>query len=516
MQTVRIPMRDGVELGADVYTPVGASKGVLLSWGPYGRSGLLAIISSARMYAAQGYTVVFASTRGTADSGGTLDPMRDEARDGQDIVAWMRRQPWYPGRFATLGGSYLGYTQWALLSDPPEDLVTAIVAVGPHDFSRHAWGTGEFNFDLLGWAEVVRTATVSLPRILINQITTGKRLQPIFRATPVVDAADAYFKTTAPWLRERLVRPDLSDHYWQPMQHADALEKVTIPILIIAGWQDIFLSQSIQQYNRLRERDVDVALTVGPWTHLQIGLGAQSVVAPESLAWLNRHLAESTSPPRSAPVRIHDAASGKWRDLQVWPPRTVPTKLYLHDSGRLAAALPPATASTRSFLFDPAKPTPAVGGNMLENGGYKNDSALAARRDVLAYDTDPLPTNLTIVGSVRVALAHSTDLPDADLFVRISDVDQKGRSRNVTETYVRLQDGPTSVGLNLLPTAYTFRAGHCVRLLVAGGSFPQFARNPGTGENPLTATSLKSNRHTIHHAEGISALELPVVDTSLG
>jgi putative CocE/NonD family hydrolase len=467
------------------------------------------------MYAGQGYTVVFASTRGTADSGGTLDPMRDEARDGQDIVAWMRRQAWYPGRFATFGISYLGYTQWALLSDPPEDLVTSIVAVGPHDFSRHAWGTGAFNFDLIGWAELVRTSTASLPRALVNQILSGMRLRPIFRATPVVDKADAHFRSTAPWVRERLIRPDLSDPFWRPMQHADALQKTTVPILIFAGWQDLFLPQSIQQYIQLHDRAVDVAITVGAWTHLQLASGAQSVVAPESVAWLDRYLAGSKAAPRSVPVRIQDGASGKWRDLPVWPPMTATTKLHLHDDGRLIAALPPATAATRSFVFDPSAPTPAVGGNMLAGGGYKNDSALAARRDVLAYDTDPLPTNLTIIGSARVALAHTTELPDADLFVRICDVDRKGRSRNVAETYVRLQDGPTSVGLNLLPTAHTFRAGHRLRLIVAGGSFPQFARNPGSGENPLTATSRRPNRHTIQHADGVSTLELPVADTSL-
>src|SRR5215831_13429553 len=68
MQTVRIPMRDGIEVGADVYTPAGVSKGLVLTWGPYGRGGLIAA-SSARLYAAQGYTLVSASTRGAADSG---------------------------------------------------------------------------------------------------------------------------------------------------------------------------------------------------------------------------------------------------------------------------------------------------------------------------------------------------------------------------------------------------------------------------------------------------------------
>jgi putative CocE/NonD family hydrolase len=296
------------------------------------------------------------------------------------------------------------------------------------------------------------------------------------------------------------------------MQHADALQKASIPILLFAGWQDIFLPQSIQQYTQLRDRGVDVAITVGAWTHLQVGQGAQSVMASESIAWLDRYLAGSKAAPRSAPVRIQDGMSGRWRDLPVWPPMTAPTQLYLQDDGRLSATPALAPAATRSFIFNPADPTPAVGGNMLAGGGYKNDTALAARRDVLAYDSDPLPANLTIIGSARITLAHTTELPDADLFVRISDVDRQGRSRNVAERYVRLRGAQPTVSLDLLPTMYTFLAGHRIRLIITGASFPQFARNPGSGENPLTAIAFTANRHTIQHAGGASMLELPVAD----
>jgi predicted acyl esterase len=79
-----------------------------------------------------------------------LNPQRTEAEDGHGIVAWMRQQPWYDGRFATVGGSYLGHTQWALLEEPEPDHVAAVVLVAPHDFARHAWGTGTFKLDFVG------------------------------------------------------------------------------------------------------------------------------------------------------------------------------------------------------------------------------------------------------------------------------------------------------------------------------------------------------------------------------
>ena len=62
--------------------------------------------------------------------------MRHEAADGQDTVAWLRRQHWFDGRLATYGASYLGFVQWALATDPPPELRAAVVLAGPHDFSR--------------------------------------------------------------------------------------------------------------------------------------------------------------------------------------------------------------------------------------------------------------------------------------------------------------------------------------------------------------------------------------------
>ncbi|XVQ06915.1 CocE/NonD family hydrolase C-terminal non-catalytic domain-containing protein [Spirillospora sp. CA-255316] len=114
----------------------------------------------------------------------------------------------------------------------------------------------------------------------------------------------------------------------------------------------------------------------------------------------------------------------------------------------------------------------------------------------------------------KIAVSRSSSLL-VDLFVRLSDVDGKGRSRNVTEAYVRLAPDrePGSIRLALRHTAHRFRAGHRVRLLIAGGSHPQFARNLGTGENPGTGSTLKPATHTIHHGDSASSrLMLPVAD----
>lgn len=510
-RNVSIPTRDQVMLAADLYEPLTKPAGTLLVRGPYGR-GLALSMMLARTYAGRGYRVLFVSSRGTYGSGGEFDPNRTEAADGQDVVAWMREQPWFTGSFATIGASYLGYTQWALLSDPPAELKAAVIGVGPHDFSRHAWGTGAFNLDLIGWSDrIVHQESVTGLTGMLRDATAGRRLGPVLNGLPLADAVDAYFAGRAPWMRYRLTHPDLNDSYWAPMQHAAALERTSIPVLLLSGWQDIFLTQTIEQYTRLRDRGVDVALTIGPWTHLDYMSKAAPTSGRESLDWLDEHLSGRAHRRRSAAARVFVTGTGEWRDLPRWPPDGGTSSLYLRAADGLTEDAPPADETLSEFTFDPAAPTPTLGGPLIVDGGVKDDTALAARSDVLAFTSDPLDSDLEIAGAPGVELAHSTDNPHADLFVRLSEVDARGRSRNVTEAYLRLdpdRDRSAPVKLALRDTAHRFRAGNRIRLLIAGGSHPQYARNLGTGENPALGSTLRPVRHTISF--GTSRLLLPV------
>src|ERR1700742_1484088 len=152
---VYVPMRDGVRLVADHYAPTTSTPlGTLLVRGPYGRAFPFSLVY-AHLLAPRGYHVVLQSVRGTFGSGGEFEPMINEAADGADTVVWLREQPWFTGRFATVGLSYLGFTQWALLHDPPPELAAAVITAGPHDLLDSVWGTGAFSIDFLGWSDLV-------------------------------------------------------------------------------------------------------------------------------------------------------------------------------------------------------------------------------------------------------------------------------------------------------------------------------------------------------------------------
>lgn len=509
---VRVPMRDGVDLLATHYAPsTPEPAGTLLVRCPYGRGFPFATLFGTT-YAARGYHVVIQSVRGTFGSGGEFTPMVNEVADGADTVAWLRTEPWFTGSFATLGLSYLGFTQWALLMDPPPELKAAIISVGPHDFNASSWGTGSFSLnDFLGWCDMVsHQEDPNRFRVGIRQARAARIVNRTSNQLPLGETGRALLRSGAPWYESWLEHPDADDPFWEPMQLTAALDRVEIPVLLFSGWQDLFLGQTFDQYRHLRGRGVTTALTVGAWTHTQLMSKGAPVVVRETLSWLDAHLRGRPVPPRS-PVRVEVTKHG-WVELPDWPPAMTERTLYLQPAHRLSDAPADAAAAPSTFTFDPADPTPTIGGRLLSpEGGYQADGALAKRADVLDFTGDPLPADLYVVGTPVIELAHTSDNPHNDVFVRVSEVDAKGRSQNVTDGFVRLTTDTGSVRLELDAVAHRFGAGSRIRVVVAGGSHPRYARNLGTGEPVISGRSMKPATHTVFHGDGgQSRLTLPM------
>ncbi|POS70669.1 hypothetical protein DHEL01_v210940 [Diaporthe helianthi] len=523
---VKIPLagEDDIQLAADLFTPLlkenEKPKGTILTQCPYGR-GFPTM--SARHFASRGYMVLFVSVRGTFGSSGQFDAARNELQDGPRVVEWMRQQPWYTGTFGTVGASYLSYVQWALMNGPdgpPHDMAAAIPSIGPDDFSKLVWGTGALWLTCVDWAWGVATqeSRSNLARIYGMLTTTLNTLAHVKKSVPLLDGAKSFFQGKAPFVLEWIARPDReNDPFYDSMKQGGALSSSSskLPILLFNGWQDIFCANVMEQYYRLRENGCNVALTVGPWNHVQVGRGEG--MTKQSLDWMDKYLAKlNDGEIRPNPVRIRVTGANEWRWLPSWPPATRALELSLHPEGRLVKEQLEKT-DEESFTFDPHNPTPTMGGPLLFQGGVVDDSALANRSDVLAFTTTPLDHALEVLGKAHIELAHSSDSVHVDLFVRLSEVDAKGVSHNVTEVYKRLdpsraQAGQTvKVELDLVDCAHRFNKGTSIRILIAGGNFPHFSFNLGTGEDQGTGTTMKPVTHTLQLGGALaSKLVLPV------
>jgi uncharacterized protein len=511
VEPVRLRARSGFDLVGDHYAPTGGpARGTLLVRSPYGRGAPFNLVY-AKVFAARGYHVLLQSVRGTFGSGGPFEPMINEVDDAHDTVGWLREQPWFDGRLATTGPSYLGWTQWALLTDPPPELRTAIIQVGPHDFWHAVHGTGAFTLtDFLGWSDMVsHQEQGGRLRMMARMARAEHRIAPAMSRLPIEAAGEDLFDGGAPWYRDWVGHPTGDDPFWKPMRLHTALDNVRVPVLLVGGWQDLFLRQTVAQYEHLRRRPADVALLMGPWTHTDIALRGAPAIAQASLDWLDHHVAgEGTAPTYAA--RVYVTGARQWRELPVYPPPAEQRTLWL-SARRLTAAEPGPDVAPATFSYDPADPTPTVGGRVLATtAGVRKNNTLEARPDVLTFTGDPLPVAIEILGAPVVELRHASDNPHADLFVRLCEVDAKGVSRNVSDGFVRLPAAtadPTVVRLELDPIAHRFAAGSRLRLLVAGGSHPHFARNLGTDEPAATATTLRRSTRSI--AAG-STLTIPV------
>lgn len=516
VERVSIPVDKDVELAADLYLCVDTKPlGTILVRSPYGLS-VEASLASARIFAARGYQVLLNSCRGTFDSEGELDPAANEAADGQAVVEWMRQQPWYTGSFATIGGSYLAFTQWALLADPPPDMKAAVINTGIHDFGLWMWRTGALQSDILIWSDIMNRLRKGSSRIglLIDVKLRKEYMAPVCGAVPLLDAVNKFYGGEAPeWLRQTISKPDLADPFWTPRRQADVLEKANIPILLTTGWDDVFLDPVMEDYYALKARGCKVALTVGPWTHE--GAGGVNTIK-ETMAWLETEYAHCQEKARETPVRVFVTGAQEWRDLQEWPPSTSTLELFLGPENQLTWEKTKQAAAKSTFNFDPEQPTPSIGVPLIfDNGTLRNAdcSPLAQRSDVLTFDTEVLEQDVEVCGKPTVELHHSTSHPHADVLVVMAELDTTGKSRSITESYLRLDETrkPGILSLPLSECAHRFKKGSRIRFHVAGGSHPRYVRNLGSGENPATGTTLQVVEHSVQqNVSSVSKLVLPV------
>ncbi|WP_398689844.1 CocE/NonD family hydrolase [Streptomyces atratus] len=506
-----VPAADGSPLITDHYFP--RAEGdfpTLLVRSPYGR-GLPWSPQYGLLFAEQGFHVVLQSCRGTGGSGGAFDLWRNEAADGQATVSWLREQPWFNGTLGTVGPSYLGYTQWALALDPPPELKAMVVQVGLHDPYALFHTDGALRLEnALAVGTGMTYQHQGMGPFLKATLRLQRRLRDVITARPLRGAYVSALGGEVPWLDAVMTHPDPKDTFWRGASSAESAERLRVPTALITGWHDALVDQTFEQYERLRRGGCESALLVGPWTHTSALQQGWPEVFAESLAWLRAHLCADPAGLRPTAVRVHIGGESAWRDLDEWPPAAAAAPWCPTPDGHLTRQAPTDSAPVASFRYDPADPTPSLGGPLLSRtAGARDNSTLEARDDVLTFTGPPLTEPLDILGPVSARLSVSTDTGHADVFTRLCDVDPQGRSVNICDGLGRLrttEDVPSQVTVAMSTTAHRFAVGHRIRWQISGGAHPRYARNPGTGEPPVDATTFAPVRITLHTD---SALTLP-------
>jgi putative CocE/NonD family hydrolase len=510
---LKVPMPDGVVLLADRYAPLGVENPpLILVRSCYGRGGLFGLLYG-RLFAERGFQIVVQSTRGTSGSGGTLSPF-DEHDNGLATVAWLKQQPWYPGSFLTTGGSYLGFVQWAIARDASPDLKGMAIQESTAEFRSQTYTGGAYALDAtLSWT----TTMAYQERMNIVQgllFPPGRRLRSLFDRLPLRDLDNLATGSHVAFFQEWLEHNEPGDPYWETRCFDQTIRDVLVPVHMMAGWYDIFLPWQLRDYRMLRENGQRPFLTIGPWSHTSPDLGLFS--HREVIPWLQAVARGKEEQYRQARVRIFVTGANEWRDLVDWPPPGARVQRFHLQSGFGLSPDLPAASDPDHYRYDPADPTPSVGGPLIMGKAPATDNrSLEARADVLTYTSAPLEQDLEVIGPVQADLFVHSSRKHTDFFVRLCDVDQQGKSINVCDALLRVTpdnsapdpDGMPHLTFDLWPTAHRFRSGHRLRVQVSSGAHPRYARNPGSGEPLGTATRLfvadQSIYHDPHHPSAI-------------
>jgi len=272
---VEIVMPDGVTLLADRYRARGhGSQPVVLMRSPYGRTGIWSL--GARLFAERGYQVIIQSCRGTGGSGGEFNAYRYEAHDGRATLAWMERQPWFPGKVAMFGPSYLGIVQWAIATDPPDTLCAMAAPISSARVRAFTYPGGTFSLEsTLTWLALLARRWRGGRVRLRDQLAARRRLALGFSTLPLGDADMAVTGERVPFYQDWLARMD-DDAFWEPVEYDRRLGSLTVPVTMVTGWYDMFLPAQLADYLELRAAGCEVRLTVGPWKHTDPGAAGET------------------------------------------------------------------------------------------------------------------------------------------------------------------------------------------------------------------------------------------------
>jgi putative CocE/NonD family hydrolase len=296
--------------------------------------------------------------------------------------------------------------------------------------------------------------------------------------------------------------------------------RVEVPSLNIGGWYDVALGGTIVNFETMASLGIESRLLIGPWSHrafadpigeLFFGVSANRFmlsgeyggVADLPLSWLRSKLdpeLELELPEK--PVQFFLMGRNEWREAECWPPPgTRIERQFLQADGGLGRE-PDRPGANLSFIHDPADPVPTIGGQTVMNGrhpdGPRDQRGIEGRPDVLVFTSGPLEHELAVVGPVRVVLHGESSAISADWVARLCDVHPDGRSVNLCDGILRVDQGADSSGaheIDLWSTANVFLPGHRLRVHVAASSFPRWERNLGDGEQ--AATQMNRARQTI-------------------
>jgi len=514
---VTMPMRDGVNLTADIYRPrnIDTPLPILLMRLPYGRAIASTVVyKHPSWYAQQGYIVVIQEVRGTGTSDGEFYPFKHEYNDGFDTVEWCIAEiPNHNGKLGMYGFSYQGVTQLQTAVMQPQGLVTICPCMASADLYNGFlyWG-GALRWEfVLTWA-VQLTQIKAQQKQLEPQATNLLKLQSEIKNwlhfLPIAEIPILKNEPLADFFWDWLNHSQGNESFWQELNPLTRFQNYDLPALHIAGWADIFIEGSINTYLKAREYTKQPQyLIVPPYEHFpwssrvgELNFAVGRDIDELQIDWFNFWLKGiDNGMTQQKPIQLFLIQENQWLTMTDLPNQRQ-LVFYLAEHGQLIPE--PSTNSTLPdiFVYDPRVPTPSTAYNFCDQ------RAITQRWDNLLYKSDIVNDITRVVGIPKIQIQAQTTACQVDWVIRLLDIFPDGRQIMVSMGVLRTNTIPDQIkGYDILlrPTAYSFLIGHRIGVAIACGAFPMISR----GDIAQRASDFNEATQQIYHS---SKLILPI------
>lgn len=549
---------------------------------------LLSREEMAQAFTAAGFAVVFQDCRGRYNSTGVFTKYVNEGEDGYDTLEWLVKQNWSNGKIGTMGLSYAAHTQMAAACLNPPGLSCMALDSGGFS-SAYQCGIrqgGAFEMKQATWAH---RQALNSPEAKANPVLKKaleqediidwfKRMPWKPGHSPLRHVPDYEAYLFEQWSKGAF------GEYWKQsgIYSLDHYQDIPdIPIMLMSSWYDVYVKSTLDNFKVLREKNRSAtALIMGPWLHGDrnntfsgdVEFGAKASFDNNiSTNWLDHRLnwfkkwliAEDSPESYLEKVRIFQMGGGsakrdenerlihggQWITGEEWPlTNSAAQRFYFHQNGRLHQDKPSSECAKVQYVNDPCKPVPTIGGALTSGkpvfvggafdqredprffGTLGDNISLAARTDVLVFQTDPLTDDLAVSGAVSIHLFIESDAPDTDFTAKLVDVYPasedypKGFAMNITDGIFRCRyhdswEHPTTLQVGKVveivvepfATCNLFKQGHRLRIEVASSNFPKYDVNPNSGEPEGSALLKRKALNTVHvSSKHASYLEIEV------
>jgi uncharacterized protein len=492
-----IPMPDGVRLAADLYMPDGARPGetfpVLLEYLPYRKTEARSRNHSLYSYFVErGYIVARVDIRGTGNSEGRLVPYEYSERehlDGETVIEWLSGQAWSNGNVGMFGISWGGFNaiQMAMRNPPALKAIIAIDATEDLYQDDVHYMDGIMHLDSWEMSQDLDNARPGAPGYVID---------------------DAYFRNrfdTEPWMMT-YKRQQRDGPFWDRASLKGRYDSIRIPSFHIGGWYDGYRDSLPRMLENL---DAPVKAMIGPWSHAwphepypEPGMEWRHEAVRWFDQWLKGRDTGIMDEPRFAvyvrnwhpPGPYLARAPGYWRYEDGWPIERIEAQAFYPQTNHTLSTGSSLSRGSSGEVVHHLRYVPSIG---IEAGGpvmWWGDVAHDQRPTdafSLSYDTAPLERDLEILGLPRAILKVAADAPQANWFVRLSDVAPDGivtqvagagfngthrQSAREPQAIESGQAFPLEIEMHF--TSWVFPKGHRLRFAVSNAQWPMLWPTP--------------------------------------